>query len=70
MGSGADEAPHVSEPAARRKGGRRAGRGQRQAEFVSKLQAKFKLDPEVYRQHYQRLQENKELAPKRVAKSK
>ena len=34
--------------------------------LVSKLQAKFKLDPEVYRQHYQRLREKKETKKKMV----
>src|SRR4026207_1230610 len=35
-----------------------------------RLRTKFKLDPDVYRQHYQRLEENKDKAPKKVAKSK
>ena len=36
-----------------------------------RLRSKFKLDPDVYRQHYQRLDEKKEkTAPKKVAKSK
>jgi len=39
-------------------------------QLITKLRSKFKLDPEVYRQHYQRLEENKEKAPKKVAKSK
>jgi small subunit ribosomal protein S6 len=34
---------------------------------IVRLRTKFKLDPDVYRQHYQRLEEN---APKKVAKSK
>jgi len=33
--------------------------------LITKLRTKFKLDPEVYRQHYQRLQEKKEKAPKK-----
>src|SRR3954451_340875 len=37
---------------------------------IVRLRTKFKLDPDVYLQHYQRLQENKALAAKRVAKSK
>ena len=39
-------------------------------QLIMRLRTKFKLDPEVYRQHYQRLDENKEKAPKKVAKSK
>jgi hypothetical protein len=35
------------------------------------LRTKFKLDPEVYRQHYQRLQEKKDRpAKKNVAEAK
>src|SRR5262249_10758712 len=37
---------------------------------VSKLRSKFKLDPEIYRQNYQRLQEKKEKPAKKVAKAK
>ena len=37
---------------------------------IVRLWTKFKLDPDVYRQHYQRLEENKEKASKKVAKSK
>ena len=37
---------------------------------IVRLRTKFKLDPDVYRQHYQRLEENREKAPKKVAKSK
>jgi small subunit ribosomal protein S6 len=33
-------------------------------QLITKLQAKFKLDPEIYRQHFQK------LAPKRVNKEK
>ena len=39
-------------------------------QLIVRLRTKFKLDPDVYRQHYQRLEENKEKAPKKVAKSK
>jgi small subunit ribosomal protein S6 len=38
--------------------------------LIVRLRTKFKLDPDVYRQYYQRLEENKEKAPKKVAKSK
>jgi ribosomal protein S6 len=37
---------------------------------IVRLRTKFKLDPDVYLQHYQRLEENREKAPKKVAKSK
>jgi ribosomal protein S6 len=37
---------------------------------IAKLQAKFKLDPEVYRQHYEHLVEKKEKPAKKVAKRK
>lgn len=37
---------------------------------IGRLRSKFKLDPDVYRQHYQRLDETKEKAPKKVAKAK
>src|SRR6059036_1556047 len=37
---------------------------------IAKLQAKFKLDPEVYRQNYERLPEKKEKPGKKVAKGK
>jgi ribosomal protein S6 len=37
---------------------------------IVRLRSKFKLDPDVYRQHYQRLEEKKEKAPKKVAKAK
>src|SRR3954463_3658784 len=41
------------------------------SQLVSKLRSKFKLDPEVYRQHYQKLREKKEQpAKKRVAAEK
>jgi ribosomal protein S6 len=45
-------------------------------DLVSKLRSKFKLDPEVYRQHYQRLREKtekkerKEPPAKKLARSK
>ncbi len=38
--------------------------------LVAKLRTKFKLDPEVYRQSYQRLREKKEKPPKKMAKAK
>ncbi len=38
--------------------------------LIEKLRAKFKLDPEVYRQNYQRLPEKKEEPAKRLAKAK
>jgi small subunit ribosomal protein S6 len=37
---------------------------------IAKLRAKFKLDPEVYRQNYERLPEKKEKSAKKVAKQK
>lgn len=37
---------------------------------IVKLRSKFKLDPEVYRQSYQRLQEKKEKPAKKMAKVK
>ena len=37
---------------------------------ITKLRSKFKLDPEVYRQNYQRLQEKKEKPAKKMAKAK
>ena len=36
--------------------------------LITKLRAKFKLDPEIYRQNYQRLPEKKEKPAKKVAK--
>jgi ribosomal protein S6 len=45
-------------------------------DLVDKLKSKFKLDPEVYRQHYQRLRaktekkERKETSAKKLARSK
>jgi len=40
------------------------------SQLITKLRSKFKLDPEVYRQHYQRLPERKERAPKKIAPAK
>jgi small subunit ribosomal protein S6 len=42
-------------------------------QLITKLRSKFKLDPEVYRQHYQRLHEKKakpEKGGKKLAKAK
>ena len=42
-------------------------------QLITKLRSKFKLDPEVYRQHFQRLRpksERKERSPKKVAAEK
>lgn len=42
-------------------------------QLITKLRSKFTLDPEVYRQHYQRLAEKKEKrtrAPKKLAAKK
>jgi small subunit ribosomal protein S6 len=42
-------------------------------QLITKLRSKFKLDPEVYRQHYQRLgekKEKKEKPAKKLAKPK
>ena len=39
-------------------------------ELIAKLRTKFKLDPEVYRQTYQRLPEKKEKPAKKLAKAK
>jgi small subunit ribosomal protein S6 len=39
-------------------------------ELIAKLRAKFKLDPEVYRQNYQRLPDTKEKPGKKLAKAK
>src|SRR5712691_10675747 len=35
------------------------------SQLITKLRSKFKLDPEVYRQHYQRLREKKERPAKK-----
>ena len=41
------------------------------SQLITKLRSKFKLDPEVYRQHYQKLRDKKtEPAKKRVAAEK
>jgi small subunit ribosomal protein S6 len=37
---------------------------------IAKLRSKFKLDAEIYRQNYQRLQEKKEKPAKKLAKAK
>src|SRR5712691_10693443 len=38
------------------------------SQLITRLRSKFKLDPEVYRQHYQRLREKKERpAKKKIA---
>jgi small subunit ribosomal protein S6 len=40
-------------------------------QLITKLRSKFKLDPEVYRQHYQRLRaKTEERAPKKLAQKK
>jgi small subunit ribosomal protein S6 len=39
-------------------------------ESIEKMRTKFKLDPEVYRQSYQRLPAKKEKAGKKLAKAK
>lgn len=42
-------------------------------QLITKLRSKFKLDPEVYRQNYQRLpvkKQGKERAPKKLAPAK
>ena len=39
-------------------------------ESIEKVRAKFKLDPEVYRQSYQRLPDKKEKPGKKLAKAK
>src|SRR2546421_12380072 len=36
-------------------------------QLIAKLRAKFKLDPEVYRQHFPRLKPKRERPPKQVA---
>ena len=37
------------------------------SQLITKLRSKFKLDPEVYRQHYQRLKPKAESRSKKVA---
>jgi small subunit ribosomal protein S6 len=42
-------------------------------QLITKLRSKFKLDPEIYRQNYQRLRpkvEKKEREPKKLARAK
>ena len=39
-------------------------------DLITKLRSKFKLDPEVYRQNYQRLPDTKEKLGKKLAKTK
>src|SRR5437667_11810915 len=39
-------------------------------QLITKLRSKFELDPEVYRQHYQRLHEQKEKPPEKLAPAK
>src|SRR3954467_6911455 len=36
-------------------------------QLITKLRSKFKLDPEVYRQHFQRLHPKKERPAKKIA---
>jgi ribosomal protein S6 len=40
------------------------------SQLITKLRSKFKLDPEVYRQHYQRLRPKTEQGSKKVAAEK
>lgn len=40
------------------------------SQLITKLRSKFKLDPEVYRQHYQRLRPKTEQRSKKVAADK
>lgn len=40
------------------------------SQLISKLRAKLKLDPEVYRQHYQRLRPKTERPSKKLAEAK
>ena len=37
------------------------------SQLITKLRSKFKLDPEVYRQHYQRLKPKADASSKKVA---
>src|SRR6266480_2442573 len=39
-------------------------------QLITKLRSKFKLDPEVYRQHYQRLRARVERPAKKLAEAK
>ena len=43
---------------------------QADSQLITKLRSKFKLDPEVYRQHYQRLAPKAEARSKKVADEK
>ena len=40
------------------------------SQLITKLRSKLKLDPEVYRQHYQKLRPKKERPAKKVAAAK
>ncbi|MDP9004148.1 MAG: 30S ribosomal protein S6 [Verrucomicrobiota bacterium] len=40
------------------------------SQLITKLRSKFKLDPEVYRQHYQLLRPKKERPAKKLAEAK
>ncbi len=40
------------------------------SQLITKLRSKFKLDPEVYRQHYQKLRPKTERKPKKLAEAK
>ena len=40
------------------------------SQLITKLRSKFKLDPEVYRQHYQKLRPKSERKPKKLAEAK
>ena len=40
------------------------------SQLITKLRSKFKLDPEVYRQHYQKLRDKKEEPSKKMAETK
>ena len=39
-------------------------------QLITKLRSKFKLDPEIYRQHYQRLRPKVERPAKKLAEAK
>src|SRR3982751_5661753 len=43
---------------------------QADSQLITRLRSKFKLDPEIYRQHYQKLPEKKERRSKKVAEAK
>ena len=43
---------------------------QAEPQLITKLRSKFKLDPEVYRQNYQRLPGKEAKPPKKLAKAK